>query len=730
LLLDVARALPAALVAVVLPGYFWAVFLRPAGDLAERLAYSTVLSMASVPVLALVLARLSGTGVTLWIAIVSVALVLGSWALAVAARGRAPGPAEPILPVPVIRDGRVLGLIALALALAVIVIADRRPPGALLVVIAAALLAAGALSAWQARPAGQAGVDGRASGRQAEGEHAAQGTDPEPEPERDTQRAPAKVPASGFLPSRMRVPALVIVLGLTAVRGYYAVIRYDWPSIRGSDMFSHAVMAEQMLSHGSYGTYLVYPPGFSTLTAVVCRLCGLTPLELFPVLAPTLLLVSALGAYALATRLWGWECGVAAAALSGVVLIGAYAGFAEGRYPDLVSAYFLITMAVAALLTLYESPSLRSGALLAVVGPSAVFYHSVATLYLAVVLAVVAVIALPYLLWRRRGADARVLFLGLVCVGVLSACYALVTYGLPKDLGGKASATSTAVSIVLGSQTAPSPEHILSELSPPIVWLGAFGVAMLLVGVRYLRTTPQVLAAATMLLWTAIMYAGSRTTVDGFPQRFERDVGAPLSVIGAFGLTVILVSLLSMRARDRAQHGTTELLVASAAAAAVVAVLLLAQTVINFKDDSKPARDVVSPSVAAAGAWLARHNDGSGTIISTPYMNHGITNRAVLAMGGYAGLQSYQPYRIAHPRSLPPAGRKPLLDSQQVLLHPATCASASILVDQDVQYVVLYKAGTGADLAAFRADRSRYREVFDNSSVVIYRPARARCTAG
>jgi hypothetical protein len=717
LLLDVARALPAALAAVVFPGYFWAVFLRPAGDLAERLAYSTVLSMASVPVIALLLARLSGSGITLWIAIVSVALVLGSGALAVAAKGAAPGPAEPILPVPVIRDGWVLGLIALALALAAVVIADHRPPGPLLAVIAVAVLAAGALAAWQARPGGQASVDEQDAAR----EQPARGTGPDPEP--------ATAAAPGFLPARMRAPALVVAAALTAFRAYYAVVRYDWPSIRGSDMFSHAVMAEQMLSHGSYRTYLIYPPGFSTLTAVVCRLCGLTPLELFPVLAPTLLLVTTLGAYALATRLWGWESGVAAAVLSGIVLIGAYAGFAEGRYPDLVSAYFLITMAVAALLTVYESPSPRSAALLAVVGPSAVLYHSVATLYLAVILAVVAVTALPYLLWRRRRTDARVLFLGLACVAVLSACYALVTYGLPKALGGKGSATSTAVSIVLGSQTAPSPEHILSELSPPIIWLGAFGVAMLLVGIRYLRTAPQALAAATMLLWTAIMYAGSRTAVDGFPQRFERDVGAPLSVIAGFGLTVIVVSLLRLRARDRTRRGSAELLVASAAAAAMVAVLLLAQTLINFRDDSKPARDVVSPSVAAAGAWLARHNDGSGTIISTPYMNHGITNRAVLAMGGYAGLQSYQAFRIAHPRSLPPAGRKPLLDSQQVLLHPATCASASILASQDVQYVVLYKVGTGADLAAFRADHARYRPVFDNSSVIIYRPVRTRCAA-
>jgi hypothetical protein len=56
-----------------------------------------------------------------------------------------------------------------------------------------------------------------------------------------------------------------------------------------------------------------------------CRVSGLTPLTLFPVLAPALLVLTTLAAYALATRLWGWEYGLAAAALSGLVLRGPYA---------------------------------------------------------------------------------------------------------------------------------------------------------------------------------------------------------------------------------------------------------------------------------------------------------------------------------------------------------------------------------------------------------------------
>ncbi|MBO0772579.1 MAG: hypothetical protein J2P35_14065, partial [Actinobacteria bacterium] len=98
--LDLIRAVGAAAAAVALPGYFWAVLLRPAGGLAERLAYSCALSLASVPVVAVVLAALGGTGITGWIAVGAPGIVLGSGILALALRGAAAGPAGPVFPGP------------------------------------------------------------------------------------------------------------------------------------------------------------------------------------------------------------------------------------------------------------------------------------------------------------------------------------------------------------------------------------------------------------------------------------------------------------------------------------------------------------------------------------------------------------------------------------------------------------------------------------------------------
>jgi hypothetical protein len=799
---DLIRAVLAAVAAAVLPGYFWAAVLRPTSGLGERLAYSTAVSMASVPVITVVIARVADSGVTLWIALAAVLIVFGTGALAYRVNGPAPGSASPLLPLPApVRDPRVLALVAGALALALVMMAVRQPPLAVLLVIAVALLAGGVLMArpkpspepgassatgpgptgnpsGPASPPGRRGKPGNHPGPSANAAGTPGGERPsldggrgssgraQPPPSDGqavaaagarTATAPAQAAAAqaaatpevkperpgptavqrpfGLSLPLVRDGGLAVVLALTALRAYSGVVQHDWPYIRGGDAFSHAVMAEQMLAHGQYNSYLIYPPGFSALTAVIARFAALTPLQLFPVLAPMLVVVTALGAYALATRLWGWEFGLGAAALSGLVLTGAYNGFAEGRYPDLISAFFLLTMTVAALITLYEAPSWRSGVLVAAVGATPVLYHSVATLYLVVLLAVVAVTCLPYLLYVRRRRDARVLFLSLAGVAVLSACYGAYIYNIGKVFGGNHSSTSSAVSIVLGSQSAPGPGAVLKELGPPIVWFGLLGFAALAAGLRHLARPAQVMAVLTVLGWCVIMYLGSRTAVDGFPQRFERDLGAPLSVTAAFSIGLLVRSLTVRRlsslsgggreARGREEHSV--LAMAAAATAVLGGVMLLWQTGHAAAASDRSAGQIVTRPVAAAGQWLARHNTG-GNIISTPNMNPGVTNRAVLALGGYTGLQSYQPYRVLHPRSLPTAGKAPLLDSQEVLRDPQSCQSANILVHQDVRYVVLYKFHSGANLAGFAADPSHYQRAFDNASVIIYATHRTPCS--
>src|SRR5215210_1411375 len=78
MLLDLVRALPAAALVGVVPGWFWTGCLCATADRAERLAYSVAFSITLVPVAALVQARLVGVGVTPTITVVSALLVLGT----------------------------------------------------------------------------------------------------------------------------------------------------------------------------------------------------------------------------------------------------------------------------------------------------------------------------------------------------------------------------------------------------------------------------------------------------------------------------------------------------------------------------------------------------------------------------------------------------------------------------------------------------------------------------
>jgi hypothetical protein len=308
------------------------------------------------------------------------------------------------------------------------------------------------------------------------------------------------------------------------------------------------VMSNLMMTEGEIDRYLIYPPGFHTLTALISRLSGLEPLEIFAVLAPALMVLPALSCYALACRLWGRGYGVIAAFFSGVLLLGPYASLADARYPNVVSANFLIVMAIAALILLYGSPRARPGVLFAILGSSVVLYHQVASFYLAILLALITILFLPYLLLRDRRRGLALLS-SLSLLGFISVLYAWDTYDLGRLIGGLlggsgAGAGGTAIANAIGSQEPLSFEHLEEMTSQPVLWLGLLGAFPVLGDLLHRRVdVPQALSYFSLLLWPSLLFVGSRTAMSGFPQRFERDLGIPLAVLAALSFVAILRSL-------------------------------------------------------------------------------------------------------------------------------------------------------------------------------------------
>ena len=691
MLLDLIRALLAAVLVGVLPGWFWARCLCATVDRPERLAYSVGFSIALVPTLALVQARLFGTGITLPITVVSVVLVLGTGLAIYLKFASAKGLEAPLaVRLAPLELPTLVPLVGAAVLVLGNLLGDV--PRYWVMPLAALLV----LSAGAARLLG--------SGR-------------------DTQsfRTPVwhtVLSGSSIIPLA-RWLLLSVVLALVLVRSYSGPMRHDWPFPRGVDRFEHAVMTSMMLSKGSTESFMLYPPGFHLLAAQLSRLSGLEPMELFAVVAPALLALPALACYALASRLWGWSYGVAAAAFCGLLLGGAYEHVGHARYANLIAAQFLLVLALGALVRLYAFSSIRDGLTFAVLGSSVVFYHQVASLYEALLLGLVAMLFVPYLLLRdrRRGMLLLSSFSMLVLLSVL---YAWDTYDLGRLAAGLVSGATAgkggeAVAMALGTKPPMPWDHLLDITSQPVLWLGLLGALLLLTDPGSRASTQDVLARVTLLAWALLLFIGGRTAISSFPDRFDRDLTIPLAILAALAFLAILQSLVVSK--------SIKSLVALLAII-LVGTTLGIQLVRNLEEAAGPSdRDqdrAPSPAVVAAGRWLKEHNNG-GNILSTPYIGE-TSARGILAMGGYSAMQSYTMNRIQRARDLPPFGAGPLRDAQWALHHPGDGRTARILADNDVRYVVLYKRYPGIEWRSFRVRKDLYRLVYENDDAAIFTP--------
>ncbi len=712
---DLIRTLAVAALVAVAPGWFWATYLCGRAERAERLIYSTALSMALVPAVALALARLLG-GVTFPVAVISPLVVLGA-GFAVHSRFGIPkkSPDKTLATPPSTADAFTLMMVALALAL---VLASDFENMSLFWLAGACQGWAGGICTYSGYaqrfmlPIAMlllgAGVVYRLTSRR---ESVAEAASPEPEPF-DEERPPSAVVARRFA-----LPAMLL-LGLA--RGYLGPVLHDWPYVRGLDHYSHAVMANLMMSEGRIEPYLVYPPGFHTLIAVISRLSGLDPLRVFPVLGPALLLLPALACYALARRLWGWEYGLAAAFFAGTIMGGSYYYFNDAMYPNLVAAQFLLVLTVAALIGVCHSPSARSGLLLALLGSSVVLYHQVSSLYLALILAPVALFLLPYLLLRRRETGLALL-LSLTLLASLSVLYASSTYDILHMVmslagGSRTGETANAVNMALGTQGWYSlGSLIVAIVSQPVAWLGMLGAIFLIDEPGRWMKENEIPARVILLSWTLVLFAGSRTSYSGFPQRFGRDLGVPLSLLAALAFVVILKSLL--------RHRKPLAVFSASLTVLLVGSLLGLRATQSFAQAAAPSPHLtISPEIAAAGDWLKEHNDG-GNIMVSPQGNQ-VPSRMMLAMGHYPALQSFTEDQLASPRDLPPTGPKPFRDVLWVMTHPEGDRTRKLLQEHDVRYIVLYKSmpdrTTIGYWRLFDERPGLYKKTFENHDVLIF----------
>jgi hypothetical protein len=232
------------------------------------------------------------------------------------------------------------------------------------------------------------------------------------------------------------------------------------------------------------------------------------------------------------------------------------------------------------------------------------------------------------------------------------------------------------------------------------------------------RGKTDILARLTLLVWTSLLFFGSLTSYSGFPDRFERDLGVPLALLAAMALVTLLRMLRSLQQEGRG------VVLATALAVVFSVTLVGAQSVSSLREAAGPStrlKDRPAPAeVVDAGAWLEKHNHG-GSIVATPYLDYA-PSRAMLAMGGYTRMQSYDEARIRRERDLPPFGPGPLWDALWILRNPTGDRTARLVEENDVEYVVFHKRYPWIDWRRYALQEDLYETVFENGSVVIFAP--------
>ncbi|MDQ3856169.1 MAG: hypothetical protein M3281_07225, partial [Chloroflexota bacterium] len=514
----------------------------------------------------------------------------------------------------------------------------------------------------------------------------------------------------------LRSSILWLVLVLVLVRGYMGPVLHDWPYLRGQDQYAHTVMTNLVMTEGSGGSFLVYPPGLHILTAILSHLSALYPLDLYAAIAPALLVLPTLAAYALGNRLFGRDYALPAALFMGLVFTGPWMTLRDSMYADLIAAQYLLLLVVASLMMLLSRPAPRTATLFVLLGASVAFYHSITTIYLLLVLAPVGSLLLLYLLLKDR---VRGLWLlsSLIAVGLLSLVYTWNTYHLSATVGRllglrqAGTATSGLASGLVGSQ-APRPLQLLPSLmTPTIAWLGLLGLLMLLFGI--LRPSNRRAVASVVLVgWTLLMFTASRTSLNPVPVRFARDLGIPLTFCAAFAFVAAL------RSFDRSS-------LTSVLAVALVSLVVVVQVEQGLVRASNPVPQLFMTSdIAAAGRWLRDHNTG-GNIMVSPHLDQ-VPANVMLALGRYSALRSSPRRQLGNPRDLPAWHRDEARDVLWVLAHPTDRRALRILRRRDVRYVVLYKRlpsyWRGKDPVnwqRFLQVPGTYERAFENGQVLI-----------
>jgi len=310
----------------------------------------------------------------------------------------------------------------------------------------------------------------------------------------------------------------IFILFFSIILNSYGVLSYKYIVPPGDDVFGHIANIADILSTGNIlSEQEWYPAGFHNIIAVASYIINENPLTVVKYFYPFLLPLSLTAIYTFIKEGYG-----AQAATFGLIIAmfsqNPKWSIGDGAYPNVLGTYFILILSFTLLAKSLESKNLRYSLIGGIFFSSLPLWHILSFVEGLVVLFVAVLISFLIDVIRKRLGNTVRAMLAFVGVFAILGSYPFVKIFLPDIM----------YSTLANPSVQPTQNILPLSLYPQNLGEIAFyfGCASLLFFPLMLRRKKYF----TLLLacWLTTTFLMTRTSLFIFPQRYLRDLGAPL----------------------------------------------------------------------------------------------------------------------------------------------------------------------------------------------------------
>jgi len=347
-----------------------------------------------------------------------------------------------------------------------------------------------------------------------------------------------------------RVDQLLVILMFAGILfiNYLDVLKYDYYVPPGTDPVVHTAIVKNILE-GETLKYVVYPPGFHYLIALLAKITHLDPIKIMVYFYPSLLFFSAIAVYLFARNFFDKTIALLALFLYGFISPAPrFTPLWDGGFPNLIGADFLMVLGFLYFLKAYKTEKVKDRLLAGLFIGLVAFFHHFSTYLMTILIFALSLVLLLFSFFKKENLSKKLLvLLNIFGIAFLLGFYPAYIYSgrffLQKiALMFTAYAASLegfikySIDLQKNSEAIPLSDYAL-VLSPYLWYLGWLSIPFVIKTIIKEKKTEYLFVFS----WFLIICILSRpVSLSPLPGRIARELAIPLVLLSAIAIKELI----------------------------------------------------------------------------------------------------------------------------------------------------------------------------------------------